>query len=566
MPLDSIYIRELAKELNEMLSDSTADKVQQPGRDTIVLSMRGKKGSHRLLLCGSVGSAGAYITRFPYENPASPPMFCMLLRKHLSGARLVSVSQPMGERILRFDFDTKDELGLREPGALILELIGRSTNIILLNKEGMILDCLRRVDFEKNSARQVMPGLYYRYPSPGDRLNILTEDKGALIELMASAPPAAADREKWILSRFSGLSPLIVRELLKRGGDGENGLVSAFEALLDSLEAGEARPYALKRDGEITDFSFMRISSFDGISEEQEGFSSLLDDFYTRRASQDEFRRRTSSLRKTVKNAYERTERKLSARRSELAATTGREEKKKLAELITANLWQVKGKCSSIKVSDYYEEGCPELEIPLDPLKTPQQNAAKYYKEYNKLKNAEKYLGGLIESNERDLSYLAAVLDELDRADSDAVISDIKDELAKTGFLKKSASGGRKEKTRSFAPFKYTSPDGTEILVGRSNVQNDNLSFSLARRNDIWLHVQKIHGSHVIIRCGDEGASDETIMYAASLAAKHSQADKGSKVPVDYTKVRNLKKPSGALPGMVIYTEYKTVIVTAIKD
>ena len=563
MPLDSVTVTALAQELSAQIVGAKIDKVQQPGRDTVILTLHSRAGGMRLVLCGGVGNARAHLTQTPFENPAQPPMFCMLLRKHLCGARIAALEQPERERILIFRLDAYDEMGAPVRKTLALEMIGRGTNLILIDGEGRIIDCLRRVDSDMSALRQVLPGLIYRLPlqqSKPDPFALTSGERRALwLARDRSLPP-----EKWLLNTFSCLSPLICRELVSRCRGDVETLPENLDALAESVAAGEFTPCMLLEDGRPKDFSFLRIGQY-GEAVQCEvfpSFSALLDAFYTRRGQAEDMRRRMSALRKTVKNALDRTERKIANQAEELKKTAQREEKRRWGELITANLYRApKGGASSMTVEDFYADGAPSVTIPLDPLKTPQQNAAAYFKEYNKLKTAEQYLTRLIEENRRAADYLTSVLDEIDRAKSEQDAADIRGELAETGYLK--ARRGGKEKQKPSSPLRYRSSSGFEILVGRSNLQNDRLTTKAARKGDLWLHVQKLHGSHVILCCDGEEPDASTIREAASLAAYHSQAAEGGKVPVDYTRVKYVKKPAGALPGRVLYTDYSTVIAEA---
>ena len=563
MPLDSITVTALAQELRTAIVGAKIDKVQQPGRDTVVLTLHGQTGGMRLLLCGGVGNARAHLTQTPFENPAQPPMFCMLLRKHLTGARIAALTQPERERILIFRLDAYDEMGAPVKKTLALEMIGRGTNLILIDGEERIIDCLRRVDSDMSALRQVLPGLIYRLPlqqSKPDPFALTGEERRALWKARdASIPP-----EKWLLNSFSCLSPLICRELVSRCRGEIETLPENLDALVESVAAGEFTPCMLLEDGRPKDFSFLRIRQYgDAVRcEDYPSFSALLDAFYTRRSQAEDMRRRTSALRKTVKNALDRTERKLASQAEDLKKTGEREEKRRWGELITANLYRApKGGASAMTVEDFYEDGSPTVTIPLDPLKTPQGNAAAYFKEYSKAKTAEQYLTRLMGENRRAADYLSSVLDEIDRAKGDQDVTDIRRELTETGYLRQKRGG--KEKLRPSAPLRYRSSSGFEILVGRSNLQNDQLTTKTARKGDLWFHVQKIHGSHVILRCDGEEPDEASIHEAASLAAYHSQAAEGGKVSVDYTRIKYVKKPAGALPGRVVYTDYATVIAEA---
>ena len=563
MPLDSITVSALASELRSKLVGGKIDKVQQPERDTILLSIRTSGGNVRLAVCGGVGNARIHITEAQYENPTQPPMFCMLLRKHLVGARISALEQPERERIMVFHLDAYDEMGLPVKKQLAVEMIGRGTNIILINSDGHIIDCLRRVDSEMSSLRQVLPGLIYRLPLSQTKPDFFALSSETRREMWLSRDPERP-ADKWLLDSFSCLSPMVCREMVYRCYGDLSSMPEAMDAMADTVLSGDFTPFMLLSEGKPRDFSFMRIAQY-GKSMEGEAFDSfseLLDAFYTRRSKAEDMHRRTQALRKTVKNAHDRVARKLSLQQEELRKTAGRETKRRWGDLITANLYRAKTNADSITVEDFYEESCPQVTIPLDKLKTPQQNAAAYYREYNKAKTAERYLTELIAQNGRDEQYLASVLDEIDRCTSAGDIADIRRELVETGYIK-AQKNAKKERVRESAPLRYVSDGGYEILVGRSNTQNDRLTTKLAHKGDIWLHTQKIHGSHVIIRCEGETPDDTTLVQAASLAALHSQAASGGKVSVDYTRVKFVKKPSGALPGMVIYTDYSTILAEA---
>ncbi len=563
MPLDSLTVSALAAELRGRIAGAKIDKVQQPERDTLILSLHGPGGSARLALCGGVGNARAHLTEAAYQNPERPPMFCMLLRKHLCGARITALEQPARERILLFRLDGYDEMGAPAEKTLALEMIGRGTNLILIDAGGRIIDCLRRVDSDMSSLRQVLPGLIYRLPlqqnKPDPFALTAAERRAVLRESDPCLPP-----DKRLLQSFSCLSPLICRELSFRCGGDAEALPDCLDALVESVAAEEYTPWMLLEDGRPKDFSFLRIRQYgDAVQgEAYPSFSALLDAFYTRRSKAEDMRRRTAALRRSVKNALDRTERKLAAQEEELRQTASREEKRRWGELITANLYRApKTGAESMTVEDFYREGMPEVTIPLDPLRSPQQNAAAYFKDYAKAKTAERYLTRLIAENRAAGAYLSSVLDEIDRAGGETDVADIRRELTETGYIRARRTG--KEKQRASLPLRYRSPAGFEILVGRNNLQNDMLTTKTARKGDLWLHVQKLHGSHVVIRCDGEEVDEETMRAAASLAAFHSQAAGGGKVPVDCTRVKNVKKPAGSLPGKVIYTDYTTVVAEA---
>ena len=560
MPLDAVTVSALAKELSERLEGGRIDKVQQPERDMLLLSLRAKGENLRLVIAAGTGNARAGITRGSFENPAEPPMFCMLMRKHLVGARILSVTQPEYERLLIFTLDTHDELGVQSEKKLAVELIGRSANAVLIGADGRIIDCMRRMDFAGDALRRMLPGMIYRLPPKQEKPVFFALDPEQRRALIASADKTVPV-DKWLMDSFSALSPLICRELAYRCNNDYVNLPDACDALCEAVAAGELAPWLISIDGKPKDFSFMAISQYGPAAqlERYDSFSEMLDAFYTRRDRAEQQRRRSHDLTKTVRTLRDRQQRKLAAQREELRRTEGREDIRHQAELVTANIYRLRRGDRSLECEDYYDPACPVVHIELDPLKTPQQNAAALYKEYNKLKAAEQHLTVLTREGERQLDYLNSVLDELERAETDRDLSDIRRELTETGYIR-ARKGGKAERVKPQSPLKFVSDDGLEILAGRSNAQNDELTLKLARRTDYWLHTQRVHGSHVIIRCEGEEPPPRTLEQAAGIAAYYSQARGAGKVQVDYTMVRNVRKPSGALPGKVIYTDHKTMI------
>lgn len=560
MPLDAVTVSALAKELSERLEGGKIDKVQQPERDMLLLSLRAKGENLRLVIAAGTGNARAGITRGSFENPAEPPMFCMLMRKHLVGARILSVTQPEYERMLIFTLDTHDELGVQSEKKLAVELIGRSANAVLIGADGRIIDCMRRMDFAGDALRRMLPGMIYRLPPKQEKPVFFALDPAQRRALIAAADKTVPV-DKWLMNSFSALSPLICRELAYRCNNDYVNLPDACDALCEAVTAGELAPWLISIDGKPKDFSFMAISQYGPAAqlERYDSFSEMLDAFYTRRDRAEQQRRRSHDLIKTVRTLRDRQQRKLAAQCEELRRTEGREDIRHQAELVTANIYRLRRGDRSLECEDYYDPACPVVHIELDPLKTPQQNAAALYKEYNKLKAAEQHLTVLTREGERQLDYLNSVLDELERAETDRDLSDIRRELTETGYIR-ARKGGKAERVKPQSPLKFVSDDGLEILAGRSNAQNDELTLKLARRTDYWLHTQRVHGSHVIIRCEGEEPPPRTLEQAAGIAAYYSQARGAGKVQVDYTMVRNVRKPSGALPGKVVYTDHKTML------
>ena len=563
MALDTVMLSALAAELRPKLEGARIDKVRQPEREQVLLSIRNKGENMRLLINAGAGSGRVALTRQSFENPAEPPMFCMLLRKYLVGARIEKLTQPNWERLLIVDIISHNELGDSVCLKLAIELMGRNSNLVLVGDDGRIIDCLRRMEYGGDVQRRMLPGMIYRLP-PAQKKPLIFDCGRAQIESALNSSEDGKPLDKRLLDSFSGLSPLVCRELVHRAFYDINCLPDALEAFLESVRAGEFTPTLLTKDGKPAEYSFMQLKQYGSEYEQQSlnSFSELLDAYYSKRELSERRRRRARELSHSVKTARDRIQRKLVCRLEELERTYGREEIRKNAELLTANMYRVKRGDSSVTVEDYYTDGCPSVEIKLDILKTPQQNAAAMFKEYNKLKTAEIHLTALVAEGEKQLDYLNSVLDELERAETERDLAEIRRELLETGYLKKQ-KGAKPDKSKKQGPMRFISSDGYEILVGRSNSQNDELTTKTARRTDIWLHTKSVHGSHVIISCEGREPPERTIAEAASIAAYYSQGREGGKTAVDYTAVRFVRKPSGSMPGKVVYTDYRTVMAEA---
>lgn len=575
MPLDAVFLSGLTNELSAQITGARIDKIQQPERDLLLFGLRMQGGNGKLLLHGGVGSARVHLTAGSFENPSSPPMFCMLLRKHLSGARIRQVFQPPMERLLMLTLDCRDEMGSETEKTLIVEMMGRQSNVVLTDQDGIILDCMRRVDTSMSEIRPLLPGMRYRMPPVQTRPSLLDLEQSTLENILQEANPDT-DVVSFLLKSFSGLSPLICREICFRAfGTADEHfaadssiqkekLYTVLKQFSDLISSGDLHPVLLMENHQLKDFSFTEITQYQSafVCEEQASFSVLLDEFYLRRDQLQAMRRRSQTLMRTVKNQRDRVARKLALQREDLLRSENRDQIRRHAELITANIYRIHKGDHVLRTEDYFEPNQPTVEIPLDPFKTPQQNAALLFKRYQKAKNAELHLKSLIETGDTELQYLDSVLDELTRAEGEQDLTAIRSELLETGYLRPEKTS-KKQKSKPNAPYCYISDSGYEILVGRSNAQNDALTLHYARRTDIWLHVQKIHGSHVIIRANDSQPDDLTISQAASLAVYYSQARDSGKTAVDYTMVRNVRKPAGALPGMVIYSSYQTVLAEA---
>ena len=488
MALDTATVSALTEELSARLTDGRIEKIQQPEKDLLLLTIRAEGENRKLLIRAAGPNARIHLTEQSFENPKEAPMFCMLLRKYLTGARIRSVEQPNGDRLIAFRLESRNELGDSAELGLITELMGRAANVVLVGADGRILDCLRRIPLSEHGTRALLPGLRYELPP------------------------------------------------IPEGFDQKNPAGDEKEARALKTPNTECR-----------------------------SISELLDSRYGAMERQELQRRRAQELVKSVRRTRDRQQRKLAAQAEELRRTERLEDIRRQAELLQANLYRVRRGDRVLECENYYEEDLPLVTIPLDPTRTPQENLNARFREYRKLKGAKEHLTQLITDGEKQLEYLNSVLDELSRAGSTRELDEIRSELESTGWLKAQRSRNPKKRSaaKTMAPMRFESPDGMEILVGRNNLQNDELTTRQARRTDYWFHVQQLHGSHVILCCEGLEPSPESIRAAAELAAYYSQARDSGRTAVDYTMVLNVKKPSGSLPGKVIYRNYRTMIVDA---
>ena len=553
MSLDSFFITAQTRALDARLSGARIDKIFMPRPAEIVLSIRGEAGNERLMISAGGSNSGIYLTSLRPENPPAPPMLCMLLRKHMQGGRILSVSQPEGERMMVITFSSTDELGRVSEKRLVCELMGKRTNILLLDENGIILGCVKKVDYEMSPDRALLPGLAYRMPPRSGRPSVYELDEERLASLLEGASDSDA-----ILERLDGISPLTARELLFRGV-GPAEMAAEFKRLAN----GEGRPWLVRRGGRDADISPIEITQYaDGECVLYDSFSALLDDFYRARRSADLKKNISASLKKTLDNNRGRLERKLSKQRQELLSAQGREELKKQADLITANIYAIKSGDRRAIVTDYFTEGMPQIEIPLDPDISPQQNAQLLYKRYARLKNAEQALTAQIEAGEAELKYIDSLLYSLLQAQTEKDIRELTAEAAASGYVKKpQAKKQKQEKPGAFAPKRYVTSGGFTLLRGRNNRENDQLTMRTAKGGDIWFHARNIPGSHVVMQLEGGEPSERDLEEAAALAALYSGAGSSPKVPVDYTRVKNVKKPQGARPGMVNYFNFKTMLI-----
>lgn len=574
MSLDGALLHCVKSEL-ESLIGARVDKIYQPSREEIVLSLRNLNGADKsrksLIFSANGAAARVHLTSAEFENPQSPPMFCMLLRKHLGNGRLVNIRQDGLERILFFDFECVNEIGDVVVNTLTAEIMGRNSNIIL-TRSGKVVDSVRRVSAvdSNDSARRVLPNCEYELPPRAERLNLLSAD---VSEILARLSDSRDRLSKALMNTLEGISPIFARECAFYAANDVDATCDAadksrIEEFLENARKSLNSPTEftlLSENGKNKDFSFVDIRQY-GDTMNKRSFTSanaLLDAFYTESNNTGAAKQRARELVKTLSSAYSRVSRRLETRKKELSECGEREVFRVCGDLINANIYRLERGMTKCSLEDFYS-GEPR-EIALDARLSPAQNAQKYYTEYRKLDTAEKKLTELIRGDEEELAYLDSVLDCVSRTESDSELAEIRRELSEQCYIKASKGGERPSKKLS-EPLKYHSSEGFEILVGKNNRQNDLLTLKTAKAADIWLHVKDIAGSHVIVKTDGKTPSEQTLIEAAQIAAFHSKAREGSGVPVDYVPVKFVKKPAGAKPGMVIFTNNRTLYVTPSEE
>lgn len=576
MPLDGMTLSLLRRELYPCIVGSRIEKVHQPSKDELVFHLRTREGAYKLLISASANSPRLHLISGAPENPSTPPMLCMLLRKHLTGAVITDIRQLGLDRVVFIDLAGTNEIGDAVTFTLCVEIMAKHSNIILVGSDGIILDAVKRIDFTQSSVRQILPGFKYELPPKQDKSNITECDIKTVVDQIKMR--SGKRLSSAVLDTVEGASPLISREIASFACGGDTAVDELTPIALQRLEAklgeikemllGEgAEPTMLLRDGvKPYDFTFMDITQYGfAVTPKHFGsFSELLDDFYYEKDRFERTRQRSQSLLKLLSNAAARAARKLQSRQAELDACADKDRLRINAELILANQYRLEKGAPFYDVENFYGEN-ETVRIKADPALSPSANAQKYFKEYRKAKNAEKLLGELIEQSGQELAYLESVIDSVNRADGYTELAEIRDELYGQGYLKR-AKNDKAKKIKPLAPLEYVSDDGYTILVGRNNIQNDILTFKTAAKDDSWFHTQKIPGSHVVVVGNGDIIPERTCRQAAMLAAYHSSGRESSQVAVDYTEVRALKKPTGAKPGKVIYHTYNAMWVTPDRE
>lgn len=572
MALDAICVRCLVKEISEAVVGGRIDKISQPEKDEIVLNIRTFTENYKLVLCAHSAYPRVHFTKKTKKNPDTAPLFCMLLRKHLGSGKIISVKQVDFERIIEFEVESYDELGDLTVKKLIIEIMGRHSNIIL-TIDDKIIDSIKHIDFTVSSIRQVLPGLSYSYPPKQETKELVKIEPDIEFDTAQKGQMSA----KSVLSSISGISPLTAREIVYRAygrtdiRNEELGslapLVKSAIDMKDRVVDESFKPCMIIDgfSGKLIDFSAVDILQYEQGAEIEykDTLCDIIDKFYEKKDAAERMRQKSADLVKLLNTYIERGAKKQGILVLTLKDSENKDKYKIFGELLTANLYRIEEGAKEVVLENYYEEDMPQVKIPLEPNLSPSQNAQKYFKKYQKAKNAEVEATRQLEENKGVLEYLESTLVLVENAETESDLNAIRGELAEQGYLKRLVLKKNRKMQNTSKPMHFVSSDGFDIYVGKNNTQNDYLTLKLANSNDIWFHTKNIHGSHTIIKLGlDKDVPETTMREAAELAAYYSKARESSQVPVDYTSVKNVKKPNGAKPGMVIYDYYNTVYVT----
>ena len=571
MPMDGITLGFVARELNAKLAGGRIDKVVQPERDEIILTIRSQGENHPLLLSASAGCARAHITHVKKNNPLEPPMFCMLLRKHLLGGRVVEVRQYDCDRILEIVTEHQDEMGDVTRKTLICEFMGKHSNLIFVNAQGRIIESARRVTEEISSVREVLPGLRYERPPQHGKIPFDSVTAEALAPRLAEY---GGTLQKALQGCVSGLSTQAARELAFRVAGDEDARMDKLDVAtaakrtaiaLNHILSEEFAPQLLLDEAgapmDILAFPYQSRAHLQ--SRRCNTLSEALDEFYRSRDNAERIKQKSAALHRVLKNNIERCEKKKALHLEALAGSQHMEEYRIKGELLTAAIGQAQKGQKSVSLINYYDPECRPIDVELDVKLSPAQNAQRYFKLYRKAASAQKLAQEQLDKTEEELAYLEGQMENLYKSTEEAELAEIRAELEKFGYVKAQQNRRQIKQLPPSRPMHFVSKSGIDILVGKNNVQNDKLTFT-ANANEIWLHAKDMPGSHVIIV--SENPDDDTLLEAAHLAAKYSKGRNSSQVPVDYTRRKYVKKPSGAKPGFVIYTHQRTLYVTPELD
>lgn len=562
MSFDGMMTRAMSHELTEELVSGRISKIYQPFKNELIIHIRAKGKKHQLLLSAHPSYSRVHLTEESYDNPNEPPMFCMLLRKHLEGSVIEKIEQIDMERILTIEVKSKNEIGDISYKQLNIEIMGRHSNIILVDKErNMILDSIKHISPAVSRERTVLPGQTYVLPPSQDKLNPFTVSQEDVIKKLDFN---SGKLDKQFVQIFMGISPLFSQETLHRAGlSSPQTLANTFLSLVSDVNNHDIKPQIISTNNKEY-FYILNLTFLGGNVREFSTVSEMLDRFYYGKAERDRVKQQAHDIERFIQNEINKNKKKIKKLEKTLDDAEKADKFQLMGELLTAHLYMVNRGDQEIEVVNYYDEEGGTITIPLDRQKSPSDNAQKYFQKYTKLKNSVAIVQEQIHKAEEEIKYFETLLQQVESA-STTDIEEIREELTEEGYLKKKRNT-KKQKAKSKKPLldKYKASDGTEILVGKNNKQNEYLTNRLAGKSEIWLHTKDIPGSHVLIR--DENPSEETLLEAAKLAAYYSKAKHSSSVPVDYTQIRHVKKPSGAKPGFVTYDHQKTVFVTPTED
>lgn len=564
MPLDGLTLSHIARELSSKLTGGRIDRIVQPERDELLLTIRNGGENHILLLSSSAGCARAQLTHFKKSSPLEPFNLCMLMRKHLIGGRILSIRQLESDRILEISVEHLDELGDKAVKRIICEFMGKHSNIIFVAADGRIIDSARRVTEAISSVREVLPGLLYELPPAHNKLPFDAVTSNGLFDALCGK---GGQYQKLLCQCVSGMSAQTAREIALRVCGNSEAHADEYDLRAFCTGAADiydeflhvSRPTVVYRDAKPTDFFAYPHKTESGLESRDFGsISEAMDEFYHARDMAERIAQKSASLHRTLKTNIERLEKKLALQREALLGSERMEEYRICGELLNANLYAVKKGAKSVTLPNYFDPDMKPIDIPLDVKLSPPQNAQRYFKLYQKARGARTLAAEQIKKTSEELDYLEGQMDNLDKCEGESELSELREELERYGYVRRNTNRRTIKQLPPSAPLRLMAPSGRTILIGRNNLQNDKLTFS-AEPNEIWLHVKDAPGSHVIIV--GEDPDDETIVYAARLAAAYSKNGSSSKVAVDYTKRRFVKKPSGARPGFVIYTNQHTLYV-----
>lgn len=580
MALDGLVIHCIVNELNKKLLGGKIDKVYQPENDEVVLHIRNNKENFKLVLSCSASNPRVYLANnYKKENPINAPMFCMLFRKYIQGGNIVNISQICFERIIKISVESFDELKEKTTKDIIIEIMGRHSNIILTHSlDNKIIDSAKRIPPSVSRVRQILPGQTYVLPPKQDKLNPI--DEVSLNLFVDTLTSFNGPIFKAIYSKFLGVSPVIAKEICFRANIDENTLIDEissndiskvykeFHNLFKFINNNIYNPSMIIDESidKVLDFSCINLSQFSNLSIiNDDSISKILENYYATKDIKDRIHQRSSDLRKSISIKLDRLYNKLNKQEKELIESENAEIYKIKGELITSYIYMIEKGMESVEVANFYDPEYKNITISLNPNFTPSENAQKYFKKYNKMKTAKKEITSQIEITKEEINYLENIILSIENCENLAELMDIREELSKVGYLR-AKNNSKKETKLTTKPHEFISSNGFKILVGKNNKQNDNLTLKIASNEDIWMHTKNIPGSHVIIKTEGKEVPDETIFEGAMLAAFFSKSKMSSQVPVDYTKKKNVKKPNGSKPGMVIYETNSTIYVTPTEE